>query len=124
MADQESTVIVNVTVSSSYTEDRWVARIKPLGISAYGRTKEAAEQVAEAMFAESIQVHRELGNLEEWLNQRDVVWDWKNDFEVEGDREFKDVSIPSERLPLLDSSESRLPRFQRVNARREYALAG
>ena len=121
---QESPVVVNVTLSSDYMEDRWVARIRPLGISAYGRTKEAAEQVAEEMLAEAIQVHRELGNLGQWLNQRGVLWDWKDKFEVEDGREFKDVSIPPEKLPLLASLESRLSstRAHVVAERREYAL--
>lgn len=122
MAEQEAKVVVDVNLSNDYYEEleRWVARIKGLGITAYRRTEDEAAAIATDMFAEEIQVHRELGNLELWLNKMGVEWCWEGDFVEQGDREYMDVSISSHRLPLLASSET-CPTVGH-NPTREYAL--
>ena len=96
----ERQVVVEVTVSTIYVEEieAWTARIRKLGITAYKQTEDEAVQVAKDMFAERVQVHREIGNLEVWLNRLDVDWSWRDQYG--GDLEVKDVSISNPNPPV------------------------
>ena len=118
---QEGKVVVYVALSSEYVDDagKWVARMNGMGIIASRGEADAAVQAATALFAEEVQVHRELGNLELWLNRFDVDWDWYDRYEERGDREYRDVSIPKGRLPLLSQPET----SRADHNTQEYALA-
>ena len=108
----ERQVVVEVTVSTIYVEEieAWTARIRKLGITAYKQTKDEAVQVAKDMFAERVQVHREIGNLEVWLNRFDVDWSWRDQYA--GALEVEDVSIKNPSPPASPPS----PREAPVNA--------
>ena len=130
---QEGIVVVDVTLSSEFFDDlgKWVARMKGMGITASRREEDEAVEAATSLFAEEIQLHRELGNLELWLNRFDVNWDWHDKYVERDDREYRDVSIPRHRLPLLSEPEAsqadhNLPRKEHPlsnSPQNEYALA-
>ena len=96
----EGKVVVEVTVSTIYVEETeaWSARMRKLGITAYEQTKDEAVQVAKEMFAERIQVHRGIGNLEAWLNSTAADWSWRDQYA--GDLEVEDVSIRNPNPPV------------------------
>ena len=104
---QEGKVVVDVTLTSEYSEDlgRWVGRVNGMGITASRREEDEAVRAATSLFAEEIQLHRELGNLALWLDRFDVNWDWDHRYVRRDDREYRDVSIPRHCLPLLSEPE-------------------
>lgn len=105
---QEGKVVVDVTLNSEYFDDlgKWVARMKGMGITASRREEDEAVEAATFLFSEEIQLHRELGNLELWLNRFNVNWNWHDKYVERDDREYRDVSIPRHRLPLLSDPEA------------------
>lgn len=64
-----------------YTLDRagtrtYAARVLPLGVTAYGPTREKAFKKAQRMVAGLVAVHRSQGNLEDWLHTSGANWCW------------------------------------------------
>ena len=92
----EGKVVFNVIISTAYVEEveMWVARIKELGITSYGRAKADATETAKEMLAERVFAHRQRGNLRDWLSRFSVDWTWENDYS--GSLEVEDVSIEAD----------------------------
>ena len=118
----EGKVVVEATVSTVYVEEveAWTARIRKLGITAYKQTKDEAVQVAKEMFAERIQVHREIGNLEAWLSRFDVDWSWRDQYA--GDLEVEDVSIKNPNRPVSPPPPREVPTNAPLDDR-QFAMA-
>ena len=106
MGESEGKVVVFITLSNDYYEDleKWVARMKGLGITACRQTEDEAATIAFEMLAEEIQVHRRLGNLELWLKKIGASWDWDADYVAEEGRTYRDLSGLSRPVPLLAKS--------------------
>ena len=130
---QEGKVVVDVTLTSEYFDElgKWVARMNGMGITTSRQEEEEAREAATSLFAEEIQLHRELGNLEQWLDRFDVNWDWLNKYVEQDGRVFRDVSIPEHCLPLLSEPEGsqtdhnprREEQLVSNSPQREFALA-
>lgn len=58
----------------------YAARILELGLTAYGKTQDEAQRKVVRMYASSVQAHRELGTLEEWLNRSGLNWFWEEEY--------------------------------------------
>ena len=105
----EDKIVAIVNIHTEYVEeiDRWTGRIRVLGITSYRTTKTEAVQIAKEMFSERIQVHRELGNLESWLNTFDLEWSWESEYT--GALPVEDVSMtgnsPPEGQPIADDRQ-------------------
>ena len=67
------------------------ARIRGLGITAYGDSKEGALARMEKMFRSFVNWHREHGDLEEVLNRSGLEWAWEENYA--GAVPVKDVSV-------------------------------
>lgn len=110
MTSTEGKVVVDVTLSTRYSEElgKWIVRMKNFGITAYGRDEDEATTIAMDMFSEEIQVHRNLGNLERWLNTLPVKWYWEKNYTKQAGREYKDVSVSEHRSPVVKSKPRRM----------------
>ena len=67
-------------------KDLYATRIRELGLTAYGSTKDEAAQKIKRMFAAYVAVHRKRGILQEKLDKSKLRWSWLKDWE--GDVEF------------------------------------
>jgi hypothetical protein len=85
--------------------DRFAARIKPLGLTAYGDSQDEASRKVKRMFAFAVEAHRSKGDLEEWLSKSGLEWHWLNEYE--GDAPVEDAWVTGERQPKSDPSQSR-----------------
>lgn len=79
---EERKVVVIVSPVFLYSKeiDTFAARIKPLGITAYGDTEDAASRRAKTMFADAAQAHRMRGDLAEWLDKSGLEWSWLDEY--------------------------------------------
>ena len=90
----EGKVVVNIAPEYLHNEEEGIhaARIRPLGITAYGRSEEDAAEKIKRMFAAAVNAHRANGTLEAWLNQSGLEWNWFDKYE--GGTPVEDVEIP------------------------------
>lgn len=93
----EGKVVVNIAPEYLHNEEEGIhaARIRPLGITAYGRSEEDTAEKIKRMFAAAVNAHRANGTLEAWLNQSGLEWNWFDRYE--GDKHVEDVEIPMPR---------------------------
>jgi hypothetical protein len=62
-------------------KDRFAARIRELGLSAYGPTHEEAKSKVKQMFAVYVAAHRKEGTLQKRLERSGLTWWWIKDYE-------------------------------------------
>ena len=80
-ADRKVVVIVSPVFLYSKELDTFAARVKPLGITAYGDTEDAASRRVKTMFADAVQAHRMRGDLAEWLDKSGLKWSWFDEYD-------------------------------------------
>ena len=80
---EERKVVVIVSPVFLYSKelDTFAARVKPLGITAYGDTEDAASRRVKTMFADAVQAHRMRGDLPEWLDKSGLKWSWFDEYD-------------------------------------------
>ncbi len=84
-------VVVVVAPDFLYNEhtNTYAARIRQLGLTAYGNTDDAASDKIKRMFASMVNAHRLKGDIEEWLSSSNLEWHWLDEYN--GDIKVEDV---------------------------------
>ena len=79
---EDRKVVVMVTPEFLHDEDRnlFAARIRPLGLTGYGESLDAASVKIKRMFAAWVKGHRIIGDLEEWLDKSGLEWHWLDEY--------------------------------------------
>jgi len=81
--EREGKVVVMET-AHFFTTDRhgaktYAARVRPLGVTAYGASREEAFGKVKRMVGAMVEAHREQGDLANWLNATRAAWSWAAD---------------------------------------------
>ena len=115
----EGRVVVNLTCRLYFHPDReyFSARCRELGMTAFGKTVDAAVERFKLHFNEAIDAYRKQGALQRVLENSGVPWRWEQD--APADFVFEDTgAAPTPRLavsksPVLssavDSAEESVP---------------
>ena len=86
---------VVVMVSPAYLRDResnrFAARIRPLGLTAYGDSLDEVSRKVKRMFASAVSAHREKGDLEAWLDNSGLDWSWLDEYAGDAPIEYADA---------------------------------
>jgi len=84
MATEEAVVVV-VRPKTLYHQGKnmYAARIRQLGLTAYGDTSEESLQKVKQMFAALVKAHRKRGTLEERLERSGLDWCWASEYDEE-----------------------------------------
>ncbi len=82
-------VVVSPDFLHNEATGAYAARIRPLGLTAYGYTLDAAAAKVKRMFASMVNAHRAKGDVEEWLNSSGVEWHWLDEYS--GDIKVEEV---------------------------------
>ncbi len=95
-------VVVIVSVEHLYSRETstFAARIRPLGLTAYGSSQEEASGKVKRMFASAVETRRERGTLTPWLDRSELDWHWLDEYE--GDVPVEDARLPSSKVALDD----------------------
>ena len=82
MDADERTVVVICPVARAYNRrgELHAARFAALGLTSFGDTPTQAEQRLKKLFKTFIHTHRELGVLEQTLNELGVEWYWEDEY--------------------------------------------
>lgn len=82
MVAEERKVVVIVSPAFLYCKEinTFAAHVKPLGLTGYGDTEDAASRRVKAMFADAVQAHRARGDLAEWLDKSGLEWSWFDEY--------------------------------------------
>jgi hypothetical protein len=80
--DTEKKVVAVLPLQHLYnpTKKVYATRIRALGVTAYGNSKEDSTKKANQMFAAFVALHRKYGTLQETLDQSKMNWCWENDY--------------------------------------------
>ena len=73
-------VIVSPEYLSNKDAGTFAARIRPLGLTAYGSGQEEASAKVKRMFASAVETRRRRGTLTRWLNKSNVEWHWLEEY--------------------------------------------
>ena len=78
----EGRVVVVVSLDVSQHDERGIfaARFRELGLTSYGYSIPVAEESLKRLFNTFVKSHREMGRLEERLNELGVDWHWETDY--------------------------------------------
>ena len=89
----ERKVVVMVVPTHLHDEEsgRFAARIKPLGLTAYGNSRDESLRKVRRMFASAVSAHREKGDLEGWLDGSGLEWSWLDEYAGEAPVEYADA---------------------------------
>lgn len=94
---------VVVVASPAYLRDkesdRFAARIKPLGLTAYGDSLDEVSRKVKRMFASAVSAHRAKGDLEAWLDNSGLEWSWLDEYAGDAPIEYADASDGERRSP-------------------------
>lgn len=86
----------------------YAARVRPLGLTAYGDTLDAAAAKVKRMFASMVNAHRAKGDVEEWLDSSGLEWHWLDEYS--GDIKVEEVHVTPQRrrsaVPSVSSSST------------------
>ena len=74
-------VIINPDLLYNYHSDAYAARIRPLGLTAYGYSLQSAAFKVKRMLVSMVNAHRARGDVEEWLNSSGVEWSWLDEYD-------------------------------------------
>ena len=77
---REVVVIVSPEYLSNKDARTFAARIRPLGLTAYGSSREEASAKVKRMFASAVETRRRRGTLTRWLNKSNVEWRWLDEY--------------------------------------------
>ena len=81
MSVTERVVALVPVVSLAHTVERmFAARIRELGLTAYGDTEEEAVEKVKRMFATYVYAHRKQGTLENCLEHSGLQWWWEKNY--------------------------------------------
>ena len=82
----------------------YAARIRQIGLTAYGDTLDAASAKIKRMFASMVNAHRAKGDVEEWLNSSGIEWHWLDEYS--GDIKVEEVyATPQRRQAAAPSAK-------------------
>lgn len=73
-------VVINPDFLYSGCCDAYAARIKRLGLTAYGYSLQSAAYKVKRMLVSMVNAHRARGDVEEWLNSSGVEWSWLDEY--------------------------------------------
>lgn len=91
----------------------YAARIRPLGLTAYGYTLDAAAAKVKRMFASMVNAHRAKGDVEEWLNSSSVEWHWLDEYS--GDIKVEEVhATPQRRRAATPSAKPSSSKWEKT----------
>ncbi len=92
---EEREVVVTTVLSFEPRHDGKIraARLKDIGLTAYGKSDAEAEDKVKRQFARLVSEYRQLGLLEQRLNEVGVTWCWRN--------EYKDASLPVQNVARM-----------------------
>lgn len=76
-------VIVEPTYLHNEATGKFAARIEPLGLTAYGNSKDAASARLRRMFASAVETRRARGTLEKWLDRSGLEWHWEDKYNAD-----------------------------------------
>jgi predicted RNase H-like HicB family nuclease len=79
--EQKVVVVLPLQYYANNKQDKFAARIRDLGLTAYGTTREEAKKKAKQMFAAYVAAHRKEGTLEKRLKTSGLKWWWVEDYE-------------------------------------------
>jgi hypothetical protein len=81
--DKERRVVVFANLERKQTRDNkiFVARIRGLGLTAYGDSRDHAFFQLRKLFSTYIDLHRKAGTLEERLNKSKVKWCYEEEYD-------------------------------------------
>lgn len=96
MDTDERTVVVICPVARAYNKkgELHAARFAALGLSSFGDTPAQAEQRLKKLFKTFIHTHRELGLLEQTLDELGVEWYWEDEYPADKPP-YEDMNEPS-----------------------------
>lgn len=97
-------VVVSPDFLHNEATDAYAARIRPLGLTAYGYTVDAASANVKRMFASMVNAHRARGDVEEWLNASGLEWHWLDEYS--GDIKVEEVHATPQRRQAVAPSAS------------------
>ena len=102
-------VVVSAKLSMERSTEHGIsaARFRGLGLTAYGRTESEAVLEVKKLFNKFIHAYREVGHLEERLNQSGEKWYWLDEY-PESLPPFEDTDVLFEQwagVPLRQPSE-------------------
>ena len=89
----ESKVVVMVSPAHMHDKEsgRFAARIKPLGLTAYGNSRDESLRKVRRMFASAVSAHRSKGDLKEWLDGSGLEWCWLSEYKGDAPVEYADA---------------------------------
>ena len=81
--DKEQRVVVFANLERKQTTDNkmFVARIRALGLTAYGDNREHAMLQLRKLFSTYVDLHRKAGTLVERLNKSSIKWCYENEYD-------------------------------------------
>ena len=77
MESEEQKVVVHLTIAVEHniSAQRYAARVRQLGLTAYGPREEDAMRHCKRMFAVFVEAHRKAGTLESVLDKSGLQWE-------------------------------------------------
>ena len=107
-------VIVSPDFLHNEHTDTYAARIRQLGLTAYGDTNDAASDKIKRMFASMVNAHRLKGDIEEWLSSSNLEWHWLDEYD--GDIKVEDVQArPPQPEPVVSNATPRTTDWQQIS---------
>lgn len=99
-------VVVMVTPEFLHNEDLnlFAARIRPLGLTGYGESRDAASVKIKRMFAAWVKGCRIFGDLEERLNASGLEWHWLDEYEGNKPVEMVQSAMPRRKATAANVS--------------------
>ena len=85
-------VLVSPKMLTQRATGTHAARILPLGLTAYGKTRDEAMSKVKRMLVSAVAAHRELGTLELWLEHSGLNWFWEDEYKGALPVEYPDTS--------------------------------
>lgn len=76
-------VVVIINPDFLYNDycDAYAARIRPLGLTAYGYSLQSATYKVKRMLVSMVNAHRARGDVEGWLNSSGGEWAWLDEYD-------------------------------------------
>ena len=103
-AERKVVVMVSPLGLHSKETDRFAARIKPLGLTAYGDSQDEASRKVKMMFVSAVAAHRLKGDLEDWLGVSGLEWHWFDEYQ--GSTPVEEAWVTGKRQPMFSPNRS------------------
>jgi len=120
VAEKPVVVVVRPEMLYHPEKDMYAARIRALGLTAYGDTCKESVQKVKKMFGLFVKCHRKRGTLEATLKKSGLRWYWEDEYKEELPVEW--VSCENKGGQILVCGKTRESSWQAMNSL-EFALA-